>query len=327
MKSFFSNLLSPFLSHPAWSGASVLIALIFSIIQVTTPSKNTKENNVNHNLYSKQGNWIDPITGMEFIWVAGNCFNMGLSKQEKQDIKKQVDMPWFYNNITKNNFRHKVCIDGYWIGKYEVTQKQWTTLLGNYEPSSIVNGPSLSSEQIKKILDKGDSYPVASAWHSELYESAIGEKLNALRFINKLNEKNRGKYFFRLPTEAEWEYACRSGGRDEIYAGGNNIDSVGWYKDNSFESLHRIGLKTPNGLGIYDMSGGVSEWVVDTCDGDSYLKHGYNNPVLVSDGVCQGLRGGGFTSESFETRCAMRWGSEAGSPGLETGFRLVRVQK
>ncbi|MBF0497844.1 MAG: formylglycine-generating enzyme family protein, partial [Deltaproteobacteria bacterium] len=141
---------------------------------------------------------------------------------------------------------HSACVDGFWIGKTEVTQGQWTQIMGS-NPSKF---------------KKGDDYPVETVSWNDVKE-----------FISKLNERKRGNYYFQLPTEAEWEYACRSRGLGERYAGGNVVDNVGWYADNSGKSTHPVGQKQPNGLGIYDMSGNVFEWCQDIYSKDAYSQH------------------------------------------------------
>lgn len=129
---------------------------------------------------------------------------------------------------------HSVTVAGFWIGKYEVTQGQWKMLM-NTNPSKS---------------NTGDNYPVDSVSGSD-----------AMIFAQHMSISSKHKC--RLPTEEEWEYAARSGGRPERYAGGNSIDSVAWHRTNSAGKTHEIGLKTPNGLGLYDMSGNVSEWTDD----------------------------------------------------------------
>ncbi|MDP2279759.1 MAG: SUMF1/EgtB/PvdO family nonheme iron enzyme, partial [Nitrospirota bacterium] len=193
------------------------------------------------------GKIIDPATGMEIVFVKGGCFQMGDTFGDGESDEKPV---------------HEVCVDDYYIGKYEVTQGQWKAIMGN-NPSHF--------------KDCGDNCPVEQVSWNDVQE-----------FIQKLNEKNNppsppftkgGKGGFRLPTEAEWEYAARSGGKSERYSGGNDIDSVAWYNKNSGGKTHPVGTKQPNGLGIYDMSGNVWEWVNDWYDEFYYKNSPKNNPT------------------------------------------------
>ena len=170
--------------------------------------------------------------GIEMVLVKGGCFQMGSNVADE-----------FKNEILKSFFMgekpvHEVCLNDFYLGKYEVTQGQWKVVMGN--------NPS-------KFQDCGDACPVEQvSWN------------DAQEFIRKLNQMFGKNY--RLPTEAEWEYAARSGGKKEEYSGTNDRASVGnyaWYEDNSGKTTHPVGLKSPNGLGIYDMSGNVDEWVND----------------------------------------------------------------
>ncbi len=182
--------------------------------------------------------WRDPVTGMEFVWVPEGCFDMGSNEGESNE--KPV---------------HEVCVDGFWMGKYEVTQGQWEKVMGN-NPSSF---------------KASDSHPVETVSWNDVQD-----------FIRKLNALGKGG--FRLPTEAEWEYACRSGGKQETYCGGNDVNRVAWYWENSGEKTHPVGEKAANGLGLYDMSGNVWEWVSDWYKKDYYGKSPRNNPKGPSNG-------------------------------------------
>jgi formylglycine-generating enzyme required for sulfatase activity len=197
---------------------------------------------------------------------------------------------------------HEVTVSGFWIGKYAVTQGQWQKVMGS-NPSAF---------------KKGDNYPVETVTWDDAKE-----------FIRTLSGKSG--YAFRLPTEAEWEYAARSGGKAEKYAGGSDIDAVAWYVSNSGRSTHPVGTKAPNGLGIYDMSGNVWQWCEDVYDDHAYSKHQRNNPVSNSGSTLRVLRGGSWFRDASWVRCAFRghWepafkgNGHMGGSGL--GLRLVRT--
>lgn len=188
---------------------------------------------------------------------------------------------------------HTVSVGSFLMSKYEVTQKQWNELMED-NPSRV----------------KGDNYPV---------ESVSFEQVQT--FISRLNERTGMK--FRLPTEAEWEYAARGGkhSRGYIFAGSDLPEEVLWSKETSKRKLHPVGSLAPNELGLYDMSGNVKEWVEDV-----YVSYGAN---LKSEGVFYGnsslrvLRGGSCISESLDCRVSTRHVSAPSNLFLYTGFRLV----
>jgi len=186
----------------------------------------------------------------------------------------------------------QVCLDAFSIGKYEVTQGQYKRIMGS--------NPSHFSSC-------GDDCPVEKvSWD------------DAQSFISRLNSQSGRNY--RLPTEAEWQYACTSGGKNEEYCGGNDVDAVAWYKENSGGKTHRVGTKQPNGLGVYDMSGNVWEWVQDWY-GSNYPSSG-SNPTGASSGSNRVLRGGSWGYETADVRASIR-GSTPGDRSLNLGFRLV----
>ena len=96
---------------------------------------------------------------------------------------------------------------------------------------------------------KGDNYPLENAFYEEME-----------KFMKKLSTASKGAYKFRFPTEAEWEYACRGGGKPEKYAGGSDLDQEAWYRGNRNRSTHAAATKAPNGLGLFDVNGNVHEW-------------------------------------------------------------------
>ena len=171
---------------------------------------------------------------------------------------------------------HQVMLSTYYIGKYEVTQAEWKAVMGT-NPSN----------------HKGDNLPVGGVSWGDCQE-----------FIRKLNELT-GKQF-RLPTEAEWEYAARGGNKSNKtkYAGGSDIDNVGWYWDNSNCNAHPVGRKRPNELGLYDMTGNVWEWCQDW-HGD-YSSASQTNPQGPATGRNRVVRGGSWYNEAQYCRLSHR---------------------
>jgi formylglycine-generating enzyme required for sulfatase activity len=192
---------------------------------------------------------------------------------------------------------HSVTVDDFYIGKYEVTQAQWKAIMGS-NPSHFD--------------DCGSNCPVENVSWNDVQE-----------FIEKLNQKTGKNY--RLPTEAEWEYAARGGGKSKgyKYAGSNSIGTVAWYDDNSGSETHPVGQKQANELGIYDMSGNVWEWCSDWYDSDYYSSSPRNNPAGPSSGSRRVLRGGSWGSRGRICRVANRNNLSPGSSYSNSGFRLV----
>lgn len=227
--------------------------------------------------------WVEPNSGIEFVWVAGGCFQMGDTFGDGDNDEKPV---------------HEVCVNSFVLSRYEVTQGQWKKLMG-YNPSKFA---------------KGDNYPVEQVSWDETQN-----------FIRKLNSKSNK--FFRLPTEAEWEYAARSGGKKEKYSGGDDIDILAWYKNNSGRSTHPVGTKKPNGLGLYDMSGNVWEWCSDRYSKCYYQQSPRNNPKGESVGPYRVIRDGGWNGSAWLCRPANRDRFMPGNRLDNLGFRLVFAVK
>ncbi|MDR1814679.1 MAG: SUMF1/EgtB/PvdO family nonheme iron enzyme [Tannerella sp.] len=188
---------------------------------------------------------------------------------------------------------HQVTLSGYYIGKYEVTQAQWKAVMGN-NPSDF----------------KGDNLPVENVSWNDVQE-----------FIRKLNAQTGKNY--RLPTEAEWEFAARGGNqsRGYKYSGSNTADNVAWYCDNSGGKTHPVGTKQANELGIYDMSGNVLEWCSDWYD--SYSSASQTNPRGASTGSNRVLRGGSCYYDSLFTRVSNRNCNYPDDRYNHCGFRLA----
>ena len=191
---------------------------------------------------------------------------------------------------------HQVTLSDYMIGKTEVTQELWQAVMGS-NPSYY----------------KGNNLPVESvSWY------------DCQEFIKKLNSLTGLK--FRLPTEAEWEYAARGGNKRKgekccKYSGSNNINDVAWYDDNSSSKVHAVATKAPNELGIYDMSGNVWEWCSDWY-GD-YSSGSQTNPKGPSKGSDRVFRGGGWDDFAGGCRVSFRNGLTPGRRYADLGLRLA----
>jgi len=193
---------------------------------------------------------------------------------------------------------HRVCVNSFYMAKYEVTQAQWQAIMDS-NPSYFKN------------CDNCDNYPVENV---SFYD--------ANDFISRLNKQSNLKGI-RLPTEAEWEYSCRSRGKEEMYCGGNKLDSLGWYYSNSRFNRHPVGLKKPNGLGLYDMSGNVWEWCQDWYSSDYYQSSIENNPIGPRHGSARVVRGGSWDYYVWNCRSAFRNMKEPGERIQYLGLRLA----
>ncbi len=191
-----------------------------------------------------------------------------------------------------DEFQHKVTITRpFRISVTEITQAQWQTVMG-----------------INRSQFKGDSLPVEKISWKE-----------ALLFCKKLSEKEGRTY--RLPTEAEWEYACRAGSTNR-FAGSENIENIAWYANNSQSKTHPVGSKEPNAWGLYDMIGNVSEWCLDYYVPD-YPEQEVSDPACPAEGKYHVIRGGAWDSFVPGCRNAARSSAPASYQFKQTGFRLV----
>lgn len=192
---------------------------------------------------------------------------------------------------------HEVAVSAFYMAKYPVTQAQWLSVMSD-NPSTF----------------KGDNRPVEKvSW------------IDVQCFIQKLSDLGKGeRHIYRLPTEAEWEYAACSKGNEEKYAGGEQVEFLAWFNENSNGKTHSVGEKRPNGCGLFDMCGNVWEWCQDIFDEKAYTRHFQQNPVITDEGTNRVIRGGSWNLDAWSARCARRlaFQQELYGPGL--GFRLVR---
>ena len=247
----------------------------------------------------------------DMVLIPGGKFKMG--SPEAEENRKDHEGPQF-----------EVEVEPFYMGKYEVTQAEYSEYLANYT--------RLSSKKPAPVAQ--DKWADAVSYPTPMYELEAGPVLDrmgrggsypavimsvfAAKQYTKWLSKKTGR-FYRLPTEAEWEYACRAGSNTAYHFGDDptKLGEYGWYFDNSALSdgdpgYHKVGLKKPNPWGLYDMHGNVAEWVIDQFDKDAYKQHA--GKTVKASGIVKwateqhprAMRGGGWESEAEDLRSAAR---------------------
>ena len=186
----------------------------------------------------------------------------------------------------------------FYLGKFQVTQFQWSMVMET-DPSKF----------------KAPDRPVETVSHND-----------AMEFIKRMNEME-GEQSYRLPTEAQWEYASRAGS-ESAYCFGSAIGKLGeyaWYKGNSGGKTHPVGLLSPNEWGLYDMHGNVHAWCADWFERNYYANRAVKDPQGPEKGLARALRGGDWGSEDWYCRCAIRSLSSPDRRSPRVGFRVARL--
>jgi len=230
--------------------------------------------------------------GMRFVLIPAGTFMMGSTMTERGRDRDE-------------NFHRVTLSHSFYMQTTEVTQDQWQVVMED--------NPSHFS-------DCGGDCPVEKvSWH------------DVQRFIHRLNAIDEGNKY-RLPTEAEWEYAARAGSKTAFFNGGiqitgcdldSNLDRIGWYCGNSSYKTHRVSQKEPNSWGLYDMHGNVWEWCYDWY-GD-YPSHPLIDPLVPDDGLIRANRGGGHSDFARFCRSANRMRYMPFDRTDDLGFRLVMM--
>ncbi|WP_461253943.1 formylglycine-generating enzyme family protein [Treponema sp. R8-4-B8] len=259
----------------------------------------------------------------EMVSIPGGSFQMGDVKNEGYSSEKPV---------------HTVTLSAFKMGNYEVMQEQWVAVMGN-NPSSFTSSPAYEEVQ-------GNLPVVGVSWYDALVfcnKLSMREGLRPAYIISGSTDPTvwgsvptsnnstwdavqivDGSNGYRLPTEAQWEYAAKGGNGSPgnyTYSGSDTVGDVAWYSDNSDSKTHEAGKKAPNGLGLYDMSGNVWEWCWDWY-GD-YSSGAQNNPTGVGFGSSRVLRGGSWHRSAEDVRSTYRTGIYPNSWSDSLGFRLV----
>ena len=231
----------------------------------------------------------------EMVFVEGGTFGMGCSDEQENDCEDN-EKP-----------AHQVTVNSFYIGKFEVTQIQWETIMG-----TTVHQQRDKFNTNWPVRGVGDDYPM---YYVSWYE--------IMDFISRLNAATGKQY--RLPTEAEWEFAARGGNNNNgyKYSGSNTINDVAFYDMNSGKATHKVGSKSPNELGIYDMSGNVWEWCSNWYGKSYYSNSPEIDPQGPSIGMHRIIRGGGWDNNSSSCRSVFRSSNSPDSRGSGIGFRLA----
>lgn len=250
--------------------------------------------------------WLEPTTGIKFIKIPAGCFKMGQSAEEKRLLSRGVPMGDYEKYYADEVPQHEVCVDEFWMGIHEVSQREWQKIMGF--------NPAVFQESLDNPVE------MVSWDDSQL-------------FIQKLNEINNSTEF-RLPSEAEWEYAARAGSTT-MYNTGDTITSAQANFNGTFPfalNLRDEYRKTPtpvgsfpaNSFGLYDMHGNVWEWCNDWYKEDYYKNSPAKNPPGPEIGQMRVLRGGSWFRYSAHIRASTRYKNKAVGQFADTGFRLVK---
>ena len=250
---------------------------------------------------------FDSLSYYEMVKVEGGTFTMGATAEQGSDYDSD-ELP-----------THQVTLSDYYIGKYEVTQQLWEYVM-SYS-GTCADGSSMSAYASDVWLGSnpsssygvGDYYPAYYVSYYDIVDI----------FLPRLNKITGRTY--RLPTEAEWEFAARGGKQSKgyKYSGSDNIGVVAWYTGNSGGKTHQVGTKEPNELGIYDMSGNVWEWCGDWYG--SYSSSAQTNPTGPSSGSYRVLRGGSWNYNARYCRVSYRSYYYPSYRGISFVFRVVLV--
>ncbi|MGN7613884.1 SUMF1/EgtB/PvdO family nonheme iron enzyme [Magnetococcales bacterium HHB-1] len=236
--------------------------------------------------------WVEPMSQMTYLWIPPGKFMMGSPKKEPG--RRADEGP-----------QHEVELDGFWMSQFPITWSVWTKVMGSH-PKGIPYDPQLDHHPVQQVL-----------WE------------DTQKFLRKMLRLLGRHACYRLPTEAEWEYAARAGSTTTFYYGNDHkqLHRYAWFKENAENRTHSVGKKLPNAWGLHDMLGNVWEWTEDWYGAKYYQRSPKKNPTGTPVGEIRVRRGGSWRSQSPFCRVAHRNRvlEQANSNAL--GFRLIRKDK
>ena len=285
--------------------------------------------------------YTDPATGMEFVFVKGGCYRMGQSDADREWLISKAGNDHYEKYYSDEKPAHEVCVDDYYIGKYEVTVGEFRKFINDtgYRTDAEKGGGCRywTGSEVKQGSGRNWRNPGFSQRESH---PAVCVSWNDARAYLKWLSRKSGKNY-RLPTEAEWEYAARSGGKRERYAGFSTKGDIYRYanfcdtncdwswktesQDDGYKFTAPVGSYRPNGIGLYDMSGNVHEWVADRYGEDYYKSSPKNNPKGPYGGEYRVLRGGAWDYVPRTIRSANRGRINPVNSVNGFGFRCART--
>lgn len=238
--------------------------------------------------------------GMSFVFVPPGEFRMGTSLADAEDIAFEMAEPDAGKFLDEAPVHTVVISQGFWLGRTEVTQGQWQRLMGD-KP-----GPA--------------EYWAQADWEALPVVSVSWDM--AQQFLTRLNESDT-QFRYRLPSEAEWEYAARAGSTATRPVPVEQLGDYAWYIETSGDVPHPVASRKPNAFGLYDMLGNVWEWVNDRYGPDTYTKATRTDPTGPAQGASRVRRGGSYHCPLYQTRPGYRSANAPDTAYSVIGFRVV----
>ncbi|MGO9113782.1 MAG: formylglycine-generating enzyme family protein [Thermoguttaceae bacterium] len=249
---------------------------------------------------------------MKLVLVPPGEFQMGSTRELiEEELRLHGGDGWYVDRLP--GAQHQVRITRpYWLGATDVTQEEYQRAIGS-NPSKFQGDPKRPVEQV--------------SWN---------EALEFCRRLSELPGEKAAKRRYALPTEAQWEYACRAGNMGPPYfsaqanplpaaAEESFLNEYAWFNANADGQTHRVGQKRPNAWGLYDMHGNVWQWCQDWYDKDYYAKSDTDDPAGPPGGTNRAIRGGAWNSAAWYYRLACRNDAPSGHRAHDVGFRVCQV--
>ncbi|NMF88441.1 formylglycine-generating enzyme family protein [Aromatoleum petrolei] len=251
----------------------------------------------------KPRTWTDPKSGLEFVRVGKACFRMGNDAQLPPEDENGWARVKYKESLSADEApAHEACLDTYWLGRHEVTRRQWQQVMGSL-PDGNAEG--------------ADNLPVTRVTWEQ-----------ARAFTERLSAMNGKRHRFRLPTEAEWEFACRGASPTsldrDVPANETELQEIAVADIRAPVAPATVGSRKPNAAGFHDLLGNVWEWTADDYAANAYARHSLYNPRHSAGSDTAVIRGGSVRTEFVQTRCTMRGHYPKSDTLRLIGLRIVR---